>query len=183
MNDQTPTRWTELSPEAKGATIRPLIIEHLMSYNQIAKKLGTTRSAIAAAADRHRIISPLTRGHTGEIGSKGGTAVKARTPKNPKVKPPRPERLKMSRIAPTQPAGFPDDFVDRTPLKAGAWSALPGTTPRPLDQREHDQCAWPLGDGHPFLFCCAPAALGKVYCERHNAIAFKPREARKGTTL
>lgn len=179
MNDQTSIQWKALSPEAKGATIRPLIQTELLSYSQIARRLGATRSAIAAAADRHRIISPLTRGASGAIGSKGGTANKARTPKNPKVKQPRPERLKMSRIAPTQPAGFPDDLVDKTPIKKGAWSALPGTTPIPLDRLTEHACKWPIGES-PTLFCGLHSLDGKHYCERHNAIAFKPREARKG---
>ncbi len=180
MNDQTPIRWTDMSAEQKGETIRPLITVHLLSYATIARQLGTTRNAIAAAADRHRIISPLTRGASGEIGSKGGTAHKARTPKNPKVKP---ERLKMSRIAPTQPAGFPTDMVDRSPLKPGAWTALPGTSPVPLHDLEHNACKWPLGYS-PFNFCGQPAAPGRVYCRAHVALAYRPidRTARKGTT-
>lgn len=181
MNDQTPIAWTALTPEQKGDAIRPLITIDLLSYATIARRLGTTRSAIAAAADRHRIISPLTKGATGAIGSKGGTANKARTPRNSKVKP---ERLKMSRIAPTQPTAVPDDLVDKTPLKPGAWTALSGTTPRAVEHHKRDEheCCWPVGDD-PILFCCAPAAPGRAYCSAHVALAYRPidRTARKGT--
>lgn len=176
MNDQTPIAWTSLTPEQKGEVIRPLITVELMTYAQIARKLGTTRNAIAAAADRHNIASPLTSGHTGERGSKGGSANWARQPK-------KSGRPKMSRIAPTQPVTLPDDLVDKTPLRKGAWDTLPGTMPRKVEHHKRDEheCCWPIGDG-PILFCCAPAVTGKQYCERHNAIAFKPRETRKGTT-
>lgn len=181
MNDQTPIAWKNLTPEQKGEAIKPLITEQLLSYSQIAERLGTTRSAIAAAADRHRIVSPLTKDHSGERGSKGGTAFKARQPRNPKVKPPPKPRLKMSRIAPTQPAGFPDDLIDKTPLKKDAWLPLPGSRPIPLEAAGPHTCRWPIGE-NPTLFCGAHSRDGKPYCDRHNALAYRPRaEIKKGT--
>ena len=180
MNDQTPiTTWQSLTPEQKGAAIRPLILVEQLSYGQIARRFGTTRSAIASAADRHNIISPLAMDAQGR-GAKGGRVYALRNPATP-----RPERPRKSRVAPTQPAGFPaDDFIDKTPLRKDAWTALPGTAPRAVEHHKRDEheCCWPIGED-PILFCCAPALPGGQYCERHNALAFRPRpEVRKGTT-
>ena len=178
MNDQTPiTTWQSLTPEQKGGAIRALILVEQLSYGQIARRFGTTRSAIASAADRHNIISPLAMDAQGR-GAKGGRVYALRNPATP-----RPERPRKSRVAPTQPAGFPaDDFIDRTPLRKDAWTALPGTTPLPLDRLTEHTCKWPIGDD-PILFCGLHTMDGKQYCERHHALAFRPRpEARKGTT-
>ncbi len=185
MNDQTHPKpdWKRLNREQKGALIAPLIRDELLSYAQIGRRLGVSRLAIASAAWRNEITSPLTTDHSGEIGSRGGTAHKARQLKNPKVKQPRPEpRVKMSRIAPTQPMALPDDLIDKSPLKPGAWTPLAGSTPMPLHDLKDRDCKWPLGEG-PFGFCGQPAAAGRVYCAHHAALAYKPieRNARKGT--
>lgn len=171
--------WKSLTGVEKAALIKPLITEQLLSYAQIAAIAGTTRSAIASAADRHNIISPLAMDARGR-GAKGGRVYALRNPARP-----RPERQRKSRVAPTQPAGFPAaDFTDRTPIRKDAWTALPGTAPRAVEHHKRDdhECCWPVGED-PILFCCAPALPGGQYCERHHALAFRPRpEARKGTT-
>lgn len=172
MNDQTLPK-----PDWKARLIEPLITEQLLSYAQIAAIVGASRVAVAGAAHRNNITSPLTRGATTAIGSKGGTAFKARQPKNPKVNP-KADRPRMSRIAPTQPLALPDDLIDKTPLRKDAWLPLPGTAPRPLHDLEQHDCKWPLGDG-PFTFCGQPAATGRVYCAAHVALAYKPREDRR----
>lgn len=168
MNDHTPptTPWIELNKQEKGEAIRPFIEEGLLSYSEIARIVGTSRTAIAGAADRNDIKSPL----------QGDAARKSRT------KRPRKQGIKFSRIAPTQPIALPTDLVDRSPLKAGAWTPLTGSTPKALHDLEQHDCRWPLGEA-PFNFCGQPAAPGHVYCAVHAAMAYKPwPEGRKKGT-
>lgn len=159
--------WSTLSKAEKGALIRPYIEEQLLSYSEIARIVGTSRVAVAGSADRNDIKSPL----------QGDAARKPRT------KRPRKQGVKYSRIAPTQPIALPTDLVDKTPLKAGAWTPLAGSAPKPLHDLEQHDCRWPLGDV-PFSFCGELAAAGRVYCAAHAALAYKPieRNAKKGNS-
>lgn len=168
MNDIAKPDWKALTGPQKADLIRPLILNDLLSYSQVAAIVGASRVAIAGVVDRNDIKSPFA---------------KAPRPKRKPKPRPRPDpQVRFSRIAPTQPIALPADLVDRTPLKAGAWTALPGSAPRPLHDLDTKGCKWPLGDG-PFSFCGQPAAVGRVYCAHHAALAYKPveRTARKGT--
>ncbi len=157
MNDIAKPDWTALTGPQKADLIKPLIVEQLMSYSQVARIVGASRVAIAGVVDRNDIKSPFA--------------------KEPRPKPkPRPDpQVRFSRIAPTQPIALPADLVDATPLKPGAWTALSGSTPVPLHDLEPGQCRWPVGVDSPFLFCGGTALHGKIYCSTHHAIAFKPR--------
>ncbi len=168
MNDIAKPDWTALTKEQKGALIRPYIEEQHLSYSQVAAIVGASRVAIAGVVDRNDIKSPFAKA--------------PRPKRKPKPKPRPDPQVRFSRIAPTQPIALPADLVDRTPLKAGAWTALPGSAPRPLHDLDTKDCKCPLGDG-PFSFCGQPVAVGRVYCAHHAALAYKPieRNTKKGT--
>jgi hypothetical protein len=53
-----------------------------------------------------------------------------------------------------------------------------GARPRPLAGHKSGECLWPLGSAEQpgdwrTLFCCAPAAPRRVYCEVHAARALR----------
>lgn len=161
------TEWTALTHEQKRDLLRPLIETHGLSYGQIARQLGISRTAVAGAAHRNGLVSPYNPGNNGH--NNGPRKLKTSAPK--------------SRIAPTQPIAPPDAFVDRTPIKPKAWEPLPGTTPKSLEELGNHDCKWPLGAA-PHSFCGQPAAPGKIYCDVHAALAYHPRpeeQRKKGT--
>lgn len=40
---------------------------------------------------------------------------------------------------------------------------------RPLEDIPPNGCKWPINDGGPFLFCCAPRGDHHAYCHHHAA--------------
>lgn len=137
--------WASLTTEQRAVEVKDLVEVQGRTYSQAAKKLGTTPGAIAGVVDRNGIKS--SSGANGQ---------------------------------PRKHAGFnkfvalsiPPDVVDSTPLKPGAWDALPGSSPVPLADRTG--CAWPLGDGHPFLFCNLPTDPGRHWCQAHFVMGNRP---------
>ena len=61
--------------------------------------------------------------------------------------------------------------------KAEAWSALAGSTPRPVEQRMAGECCWPIG-AH-LESCCLPVARpGSMYCGEHLRLSRGGKDAR-----
>lgn len=63
--------------------------------------------------------------------------------------------------------------------KEHAWDALPGS--HPVLPTEVTGCRWPLGHGHPFLFCDQPMykpGTSDMYCLPHSKMAYTPRGQR-----
>lgn len=53
-------------------------------------------------------------------------------------------------------------------MKAGAFSPLAGSSPKPWLERAFGECAWPVGgEGADTISCCLPAMLGRPYCPAH----------------
>ena len=50
---------------------------------------------------------------------------------------------------------------------------------KPLDDLEHTDCRWPIGDPKKagFGFCGEPRQHGKPYCAAHCKLAYMPRRA------
>ncbi len=65
-----------------------------------------------------------------------------------------------------------NEFVPASPVRRGAWDALPGIEPVRLEQLRDSLCKWPCGD--PALFCGAPADPDRPYCAHHRALAYRP---------
>lgn len=166
--------WTQLDGEQKGNLIRPLIVDQLLTYAQIGRMLGVSRVAIAGAAHRNKIISPLTKGNSGAIGSRGATANKARGMyRNDRTKATdkTPKQTK-SKVRPIPAAPILPDFTDKTPLRPELWLPLPDTQPQAVEHHQLGTCRWPIGE-NPTKFCCAPADKGS-WCAAHHKIAFRP---------
>jgi GcrA cell cycle regulator len=56
-------------------------------------------------------------------------------------------------------------------VKRASFAALPGTEPRPFDERPRTGCKWPIEGGPELLACCAQITRGG-YCDDHAAKAF-----------
>lgn len=55
------------------------------------------------------------------------------------------------------------------------------TMPRPLLALGCHQCRWAVNRaarGEAHLFCGAPAAVGRRYCQHHLAMAYRPKEGK-----
>jgi hypothetical protein len=50
----------------------------------------------------------------------------------------------------------------------------PRTAPKPevLHTPREGGCCFPLNDGHPCVFCAEPRLPGRMYCARHQRVAF-----------
>lgn len=174
--------WKELSGTEKGALIRPMILDGLMSYAQIGRIVGASRVAVAGAANRNNIVSPYSaQAREGIIGSKGATANKARQAGS--IAATRRAKGGKHPTAPRRPA-FIIGFVppeDKRPQKPDAWKALPDTTPKPLFANLPSECTWPIDmpDGR-MLFCCQPITAERgSWCDAHRAIGYRPTPALK----
>lgn len=198
MTDQP--NWSDLSPEAKGDLIRPLIVDDQLTYAQIAARFGISRNAIAGVARKRGIKSPLTKGLDHLPGAvRGGIAmaIRANQARAAEAKRKRQIRMDQRREAkadkPKHPHPFvaqhiPEDAIDRRPPKADAWLPLgPPEKSIPLDQLTEHTCKWPVTPDLPFLFCGQHTAPNKPYCPTHTAAAYRPApeirlKRKKGTT-
>jgi hypothetical protein len=69
----------------------------------------------------------------------------------------------------------------KSPAKASAFDALPGSTPRPFTERPAFGCKWPIGD--EAWSCCLRSETGR-YCPTHEAMSRGAQpKARTGNEL
>lgn len=157
-------KWTRRTADQKAQAVKDLLGEGA-TYSEIARALGTSREAVAGVCYRRRLESQRRWGVNRK---KENTAVTREKAKRARQGP----RLRHAGLDRYVALDAPPATVDSKPLFSAAWVALEGSTPVPLDQRTG--CAWPLGDGHPFLFCNDPVQDGKSWCATHFALGNRP---------
>lgn len=160
--------WAALNAQQRTEAVRQAVQVDMLSFTDAAKRLETSRGAIAGIVKR-------SKKHPNPIIPSSHLAPKP--PKKPKLSRRAEDRQRRARqrhstlssivALPFEPAS--------SPVRADAWQALPGTAPVPLyDLLAHGACKWPTGtDDAPFLFCAAPVREGSVYCSHHHAVAFR----------
>lgn len=141
------------------------------SASQIASRIGgCTRNAVIGKVHRLGLPGRATTSRARPPRRHYQRAA-ASSPGRAPAKPKRPQAPKKDRgfeLAPLADAAVlaaidgvaPDDFgIDR----------------RPLAELEREDCHWPIGDPRKedFGFCGAAALLGRPYCEKHAARAFR----------
>jgi hypothetical protein len=168
--------WTDLNSLQKTDQAEHLIAKGY-TYSQAAKALGTTRSAVAGALDRGimRTSAPRpprqrTTPENRQPSQAGKTAMQRGSTAIAQEKARRARAKALSQTA--EPDATEEATTGRRLLAAEIWQPLPGSTPVPLDQRTG--CAWPIGHGHPFLFCNEPVAAGHSWCPTHFAAGNRP---------
>lgn len=154
--------WSALSAADKATAVRQSIEIDGLTYSQAATIHGTTRVAIAGVASRardkgQRMFKPITL-----------KPAKPRSRPNPAVTREKAAKARHQGFNAYVPLDEPIPAIDATPLKPGAWDALPGTTPVSLDDRTG--CCWPIGRGSPFLFCNEPRGEHHHWCDQHVKI-------------
>lgn len=173
--------WKQLTPAQKADLIRPFIVEQKLSYSETARQLGISRLAVAGAADRNGIKSPLSKDAPEGRGHAGGHAHMMRTA------PERAERRKeqietvakktngtaiRSNVRPIPALPLGTD-IKAPPVKASAWDALPNTTP--VTSEHNHGCTWPIGESSPQLFCGAEVTAAKgSWCPVHRKMGYRP---------
>jgi GcrA cell cycle regulator len=149
-----------------------------LSASQCAGVIGCGLSRNAIIGKVHRLqlekrrtvkASPVKAkkqsGGNGSAGKYRGVVAAANKARAAKTAPPKPERI-------TLPPIFTPDAAT---LAAGAWDALPGTTPITLLQTNEHTCKWPVSpEGEPFMFCGAHTAEGASWCPTHKQRARGP---------
>jgi hypothetical protein len=172
--------WTDLSSIQKSEQAIELTEVKGYSYSQAAAALGTTRTAVAGAIDRARMRAnnprpprQRTTPENRKPSKAGKTAMQRGSTAIAQEKARRARAKKHAGLTRYVSLDEPIAAVDTAPLKSKAWLPLPGTTPVPLDQRTG--CAWPIGEGHPFLFCNEPVhETGHSWCKVHFALGNRP---------
>lgn len=154
-----PGAWTPERVEA----LRALWKEGL-SCAQIAKQLGhVTRSAVIGKA--HRL------GLDGRQNPAKPGSARAKTSAPRPSKPEKPVRLKV--VAPPAP-------VEERIAFARAWQPLPGSIPRPWEDRGRG-CKWPIDvlGAEVMHACCEPRDRDHAnYCRPHRILSTSPAQAK-----
>lgn len=181
--------WYLMNKKERAALVRFYLSEKGWSYSQLAQRLGVTRNVIAGICNRNGI----------KIGTKQNLVVLPSTVDNvvPFPLPPSPpaprreeavldmaKKLKAKRKASVQSnaiqrmQGRIEDAAsgyvrDPRPLREEVWRPLPGSLPIILEDTNAQHCRWPVSEDNKM--CCGNRAIeGKVYCEHHNALAYRP---------
>lgn len=135
-----------------------------LSGSRIAERLGVTRNAVIGKLHRLGMPPRSKAAHKATYGYKA--------PRKPKLRIAGGGAVFEVAVAPPPIVIVPEAVFD----------ALPGTVPRPWEERTLGQCSWPVGDG---LNCCADVhAYG--WCRSHAAIGRQPipkRERNLGRNL
>lgn len=141
--------WTNEWPAELDAKVIQLRDEHL-TYEEIGKAIGKTRSAVSGRLRRLGHAQPAVR----------------LTPEERLRRKRECDRAYKARVAgrPHQP------FV---------MAELLNIEPRyvPILDLQKNECRWPYGDG-PFTFCGCPAEEAKPYCLPHMQQATEPTRVR-----
>lgn len=124
----------------------------VLSYTQIAAKIGRKRNACIGKAHRLELPDRSEMKNHGRPVKASTSVVKRR--RGP-VSPTRLVAAARQRIMAKRPGPRPVRLV----LADGS-----------------DGCRWPTGD-HPFVFCAAEVMKGQAYCGEHCRLAYKPRRA------
>jgi len=132
---------------------------------QIARKLGTTRSAIMGVIARRGFKAPVTKAYTG-----GGQHLGKKPPEAPE-KPAGETLVICGTYGRLVPAINP--WASASPSEV-AERSFAATGPKPLMKLGYAECHFPLGNG-PFVYCAAPVALGRDYCSDHFRIMYRAR--------
>ena len=146
-------RWTEERTEE----LKALFQSQEFSTLQIARKFGTTKNSVCSKIHR------MGWAYSGRRPDKLGKP--KQVPPPPRLKVPKPHPVVRSSFNPSTPKPEIHLVADNTsPLVRDGRDYIVG---RPLELRGPHQCAYPLGDRPPYLFCCAPTADGP-YCPAHH---------------
>ena len=142
-----------------------------MTYSQMAKVMGTTRSAVAGVLKRsgaERSAKVNARNRAAPAKAAAEKRRQARAEAGDPVKAPTPERRSLPRVkAPAIPTP--------APLKL----RNPARVDEAVGELSANTCRWPIGDPgqEGFRFCLAPVMVaGKPYCAGHSAQATSETE-------
>ena len=159
-----PTAWQRLTAQEKQALVKQALAEGL-SYTEAAKRLGApSKNAIAG-------VTNIIHGRK-KRGTKRKPTTKQRLqpgPIKPRAKRPHPG---LTALVPLYPPAEP------LPPSAGAWEALPGSSPVAIADHVNG-CRFPIGADLPFRYCNLEVKADSPYCETHSAIAFREPPPRK----
>ncbi len=179
------------------------------SAAEIGRRTGRTKNAICGKANRLELPErqspirnrdpnmplpkrardgvPLVQGPTlPPLSSTSAAPIVHRTPTAQPRQPATPLESKISSVLRSQiglhnyrarhdvTSGVKPDPVPIERVRAIA-SPLPSRVP---------ECCWPLNEGPPWEFCCAPAVPGRSYCAVHTKEAYvRVRDRREDATL
>ena len=173
--------WSDMTPAQKYETVTELFGRQRMSAMMTARALGISRNAVIAAVHRAMAMGYKidTRGARKTLrGNRTGNNQYTNKPRVPKPKPapkatkPRPRRSTIWLGFNHDPRYTPETGEQPASPRQGAFDPLAGTTPAPLEARRG--CAWPVGNGAPFMFCDAPVKEGRSWCPAHDAMGHIP---------
>lgn len=180
-----PRAWEERTKADKRTVVRELVQYRGFTYAQAGIELGASRTAIAGVVSRAKedgepilANSRIVNQHDREIERKAGKKQPDDRPGDNvraqaiarKLKDPKKPRLRGFNAAP--PAVRATER-DSSHLFAGAWLALPGSSPKALEQHTGG-CRWPIGSDLPFAFCSETTEIGKTYCPVHDRMSVRP---------
>lgn len=149
-----------------------------LTASMIAERLGFSRNAIIGKIHRLRLPTPSQKVSQSRPWNFYG-------PRQPQCKhkqvaaavlPIQTKKDKPKIVTVPLPCIIPE-----APSKPGApvICDAPGARLVTLEKRKEGQCRWPVNDGSPFLYCGAPRAAGKPYCDHHWAISRQPPKKRR----
>lgn len=169
------------------AQIERMYLEENMSFLEIAKVVGSTRSTIGGLVDRMKLkrsAAATAASNSKRSRSAAATRLAGKPPKQPKAWTEREtgwQVAKRRRQVKAQKAQPVKVVTVRPPLPRPVVIGIV-TPPVHLLDLTSSTCRWPIGDVHEHMYCGAPVQSKvrppMVYCAQHNGIAYQEPRSR-----
>lgn len=145
------------------------------TVGDIAGFFGVTRNAVSGLMNRNRKLFPKKTDGKMDLnpnGQKGGP-VKPWGERKPytRIKPKNINRARQEASTRAEADCTYLSVMEIEPTDAERMNRGKDL----MDLQAHE-CKWPLGSGHPFVFC-ASATDGRTYCSHHASRAYRPWRA------
>lgn len=161
--------WDGDSGAARVETLRSLITERVMSYGQIATKIGTTRAAVCSKVHRLGIGHGKLTATERRLRNLSSSCWDRTQTNRRSVQAKLQRRLERASRPITPPDPIHHADLTRT-LKAMADEAAARMDLKSIDDLNECDCRYPAGDLKVtrHIFCGKPKAIGE-YCLHHGA--------------